>query len=96
VNQNRATSHLVFCPSGNETAARGMETSMNKWIELLVSWLPFLLLIAVWLLLSRRMGMQARGKSGTTMIELYEQQVEESRRMNANLERIAAALEKRP
>lgn len=69
---------------------------MNKWIELLVSWLPFLLLIAVWLLLSRRMGMQARGKSGTTMIELYEQQVEESRRMNANLERIATALEKRP
>jgi hypothetical protein len=29
------------------------------------------------------------------MIELYEQQVEESRRMNGNLERIATALEKR-
>jgi ATP-dependent Zn protease len=61
---------------------------------LLVSWLPFLVLIGVWLLLSRRMGMQARGKSGRTMIELYEQQVDESRRMNANLERVAAALEK--
>jgi ATP-dependent Zn protease len=68
---------------------------MEKWMELLVSWLPFLLLIGVWLGLSRRMGMQARGKSGVSMIELYEQQVEESRRMNANLERIAAALEKR-
>lgn len=68
---------------------------MNKWVELLVSWLPFLLLIGVWLLLSRRMGMQARGKSGVIMIELYEQQVEESRRMNGNLERIATALEKR-
>jgi hypothetical protein len=39
--------------------------------------------------------MQARGSSGATMIELYEQQVAESRRTNANLERIAAALEKR-
>jgi hypothetical protein len=29
------------------------------------------------------------------MIELYEQQVEETRRMNATLERIAAAMEKR-
>jgi ATP-dependent Zn protease len=69
--------------------------SMDKWMELLVSWLPFLLLIAVWFVLSRKAGMQARGKSGVTMIELYEQQVEESRRMNANLERIAATLEKR-
>ena len=68
---------------------------MNNWIELLVSWLPFLLLIAVWIGLSRKVGMQARGKSGRTMIELYEQQVDESRRMNANLERIATALEKR-
>jgi hypothetical protein len=38
--------------------------------------------------------MQARGSSGATLIQLYEQQVEESRRMNANLERIAASLEK--
>jgi len=29
------------------------------------------------------------------MIELYEQQVEETRRMNATLERIAAVMEKR-
>ena len=39
--------------------------------------------------------MQARAPSGVTMIALYEQQVEESRRMNVTLERIAAALEKR-
>jgi hypothetical protein len=68
---------------------------MDKWLELVVSWLPFLVLIGIWFWLSRRFGMQARGKSGTTMIELYEQQVEESRRMNANLERIAVSLEKR-
>lgn len=68
---------------------------MDKWIELLVSWLPFLVLIGAWLVLSRRVGWQARARSGMTMIELYEQQVEQSRQMNANLERIAAALEKR-
>ena len=40
------------------------------------------------------MGMRARGSSGATMIELYEQQVAETRRMNSTLERIAVALEK--
>ena len=68
---------------------------MNEWSSLLVSWLPFLLLIGVWFWLSRSAGMKARGRSGITMIELYEQQVEETRRMNATLERIAAAMEKR-
>jgi ATP-dependent Zn protease len=72
------------------------ETSlMTDWMSLLGSWLPFLLLIAVWFWLSRKSGMQARGKSGTTMIDLYEQQVAESRRMNVLLERIAVSLEKR-
>jgi hypothetical protein len=62
---------------------------------LAVSWLPFLVLIGVWLYLSRKTGMQARGSSGATMIDLYEQQVAETRRMNAHLERIAESLEKR-
>lgn len=68
---------------------------MNEWSSLLVSWLPFLLLIGVWLWFSRTAGMKARGRFGITMIELYEQQVEETRQMNAKLERIAAAMEKR-
>lgn len=67
----------------------------TDWTSLLVSWLPFLILIGVWLYLSRSVGMRARTKSGATMIELYEQQVAETRQMNANLGRIAAALEKR-
>lgn len=67
---------------------------MNKWVELAASWLPFLLLIALWFWFSRRAGMQARGKSGVTMIELYEHQVAETRRMNGYLERIAQSLEK--
>ena len=68
---------------------------MNDWMSLLVSWLPFLVLIGLWFWFSRRTGMQARGSSGTTMIDLYEQQVTECRRMNLILERIAASLEKR-
>lgn len=67
----------------------------TDWASLLVSWLPFLILIGVWFYLSRSVGMRARGKSGATMIELYEQQLAETRRMSASLERIAAALEKR-
>lgn len=65
------------------------------WLSLLTSWMPFLVLIGVWFWLSRSMGMRARGSSGATMIELYEQQVAETRRMNAMLERIATSLEKR-
>ena len=67
----------------------------TDWVSLLVSWLPFLILIGVWFWLSRSVGMRARSKSGATMIELYEQQLAETRRMSASLERIAAALEKR-
>jgi len=68
---------------------------MNEWISLAVSWLPFVALIAVWFWLARRNGMQAKGSSGASMIELYEQQVAETRRMNGFLERIAVAMEKR-
>jgi len=55
----------------------------------------FVLLIGVWFWLSRRNGMQARGSSGLSLIELYEQQVAETRRTNVFLERIATSLEKR-
>jgi hypothetical protein len=56
---------------------------MNDWVNLPVSWLPFLLLLGVWLYFSRYHGMQARGSStGATLI------FTSSRWMNANLERI--------
>jgi ATP-dependent Zn protease len=67
---------------------------MERWVELAVSWLPFLLLIGLWFWFSRRAGMQARGRSGVSMIDLYEQQVAETRRMNGFLKRIALAMEK--
>ena len=68
---------------------------MNEWMSLAASWLPFLVLIGLWFFFARRSDMQARGKSGTTMIDLYEQQVAKYRRMNVMLERIAVSLEKR-
>jgi hypothetical protein len=56
------------------------------------SWWPFVVLIGAWIVITR---FYYRSKSGVTMIELYEQQIAETRRTNATLEKIAAALEKR-
>jgi ATP-dependent Zn protease len=64
----------------------------QSWISLLVSWLPFIALIVVWVVLSR--GMQTRGPWAKTA-NLYEEQLVEVRRTNALLERIATALESR-
>jgi len=52
-------------------------------------------LMIVWLWLFRTMGKRWRSPSGATWGELTEQQVAEIQRMNAILERIAVALEKR-
>ena len=66
-----------------------------EWISFLVAWLPFVLLIGALVVMARWQGMRSRGPSGHSLIELYEQQVAETRKMNASLERIAVALEKR-
>jgi hypothetical protein len=68
---------------------------MSKWLELALAWLPFVVLILVWVWVGRKNGLMGRASSGSSMLELYEQQVAETRRMNANLERIASSLEKR-
>lgn len=60
-------------------------------VNLIMSWLPFLVLVGVWLWFSRR---NARASSGASWVDLFEQQVVEAQRTNALLERIAAALEK--
>lgn len=57
------------------------------------SW-PFILIVGGSILAMR--AMRQRTSSGATMIDLYEQQIAETRRTNAGLKRIAAALEKRP
>jgi hypothetical protein len=60
-----------------------------------VSWLPILVFVAIAICDARSAGLRARAPSGVTMLELYELQVAEPRRMNATLERIAAIMEKR-
>jgi cell division protein FtsW (lipid II flippase) len=61
------------------------------WTALLVSWLPFTVLILVWIFLSQRAGGTRWGR----MNGFYEAQVTEMQRTNALLDRIAVALEKR-
>jgi hypothetical protein len=64
-------------------------------IDLVSSWGPMLLFIAIFLVHARRGGMQARAPSGRSMIELYEMYLDEMKRNTATLERIAQALERR-
>ncbi len=61
---------------------------MQQWlVDLIVSWLPFIILIGVWVWLTRR-GSMAK------VAQLYEQQLDETKRTNVILERIAVSLEK--
>jgi hypothetical protein len=59
---------------------------------LLSGW-PFVMLIGAWIVVSR---FTYRTKSGVSAIELCQQQFTETQRINANLEWIVAALDKRP
>ena len=65
-------------------------------LNALVSWLPILVFVGIAIWYARSAGLRGCAPSGVTMLELYEQQVAETRRMNATLERIAAIMEKRP
>ena len=58
------------------------------WMSQLVSWLPFIVLIFVWIILSRSLA-KGRGPWGLTA------QIIEMKRTNELLERIAVAVEKR-
>ncbi len=64
-------------------------------IDLLAAWGPLLAFLAIFIFFARSNGMRARSPSGRTMIELYEQHLEEMKRNNATLERIAQTLERR-
>ncbi|MFO1107852.1 MAG: hypothetical protein U1E61_01570 [Bradyrhizobium sp.] len=65
-------------------------------VSTVVSSLPILVFVAIAIWYARSAGLRARTPSGVTMLELYEQQVAETRRMNATLERIAEIMERRP
>ncbi len=63
-------------------------------IGVLVNWFPMLLLIGVWIYFMRRMGIYG-GRYGMTHGEYLKEHLEETRRLNQNLERIAHAIEER-
>ena len=63
----------------------------NGWY-ILLSWWPFVVLMTAYILCVR--FTRQRTASGLMMIELYEQQIAETRRTNAMLEKIAAAVDK--
>jgi hypothetical protein len=63
---------------------------MNEWSSFLVSWLPFIALIVVWVLLSRGI----RAPAGES-IELMRESVELQKRANACLEEIKSELKRR-
>jgi ATP-dependent Zn protease len=61
-------------------------------ISILAGWFPMLLLIAVWIYFMRRMG--GGGNYMNAVRDYMNEHIAETKRINANLERIAAALEK--
>jgi hypothetical protein len=63
--------------------------------ELIASWAPIIVFLAIIVFFMRSGGVRARGPSGRTMVELYELHVEEMKRHTTALERIAQALERR-
>jgi hypothetical protein len=62
-----------------------------EWTRVFVSWVPFIMMVIAMFVCVRLY--RPRAASGATMVQLYEQQLTETRRTNATLERIAAALE---
>jgi hypothetical protein len=68
-----------------------MAIDSKTLLALLVTWLPFIILVLVWIYLSQRVCGNQQGKTK----EFYEAQVTEMQRTNALLSRIAVALEKR-
>jgi hypothetical protein len=68
----------------------------SELVSLLISWVPLIVLVIMWAWFWRSIGKRWRSPSGTTMAELSEQHLAETRRTNAMLERVALALEKRP
>lgn len=69
-----------------------MSNGIN-WIELLVSWGPMLLLIAVWIYFMQRY--HGLTKSGMTQMQYLEALLEETKRHNQQLEKLIERLAER-
>lgn len=69
-----------------------MDAGVN-WIELLVSWMPMLLLIGVWVYFMQRYA--GRSKSGLTQIQYLDELLQETRRHNQQIEKLIERLVER-
>jgi hypothetical protein len=67
----------------------------SELLSLLLSWVPLIVVVVIWVWVWRSLAKRWRSPSGATWGELTEQQLAQTRRMNATLERIAMALENR-
>lgn len=65
------------------------------WFDILIGWLPVLLLIAVWVMMLRRNRDVYTGKSGKTHGEMLEEHLSEMRRQNDLLEKVVKDQEAR-
>ena len=63
-------------------------------IGMLFAWFPVLLIIAVSVFFMLGIGLGG-GRRGMTLVKYLKEHLEETRRLNRNLERIAHALEER-
>lgn len=86
-------SQRVRVTDGLARWTKGGEPSRGMFVDLLLSWAPMLLLIAVWLYLVRRQA-GAKGIQGR-MLAIMEAQQVVIQEQNQAVQRIAAALEKR-
>ena len=68
---------------------------MHTFIDIFISWGPMLLLIAVWIYFMRRSGSMKQGQYLDEVRTYLTEHIAETKRLNSNLERIAAALEGR-
>jgi ATP-dependent Zn protease len=68
---------------------------MQTFLGIVISWGPMLLLIAVWIFFMRRSGSLKQGQYLEEVRNYLTDHIAETRRMNANLERIAAVLDAR-
>lgn len=69
------------------------DKEMQTFFDLVANWLPLIVALVVFAFVARAGGVRARAPSGRSMIEIYELHLEELKRNNATLERIAQALE---
>ncbi len=68
---------------------------MRTLSDLLIGWGPMLLLIGVWIYFIRRSGGMKQGQYFEQVRGYMDEHIAETKRINANLERIASALESR-